>query len=214
MIIKENAKRPVNFLSRIINNLFDRIVGVIGAVIFAQIPQFIAQYMQRLGGHVDELKRIITKYTTDAQAHKLTLEAYIQKHLNSSLDIFKTTGQTMQENLIRFNNLHQSLTDLTNAAPYAKFFLFIKNIELSIAKAVYKDFTPGIPATYEGLAYAVIGIFFAIFLYYGIKKALQKILKKIVNKIKQKKTPKGPNPVNFNDQQYTQLDDFDFKGPY
>lgn len=39
---------------------FDRLIstffGLVGGLIFAQFPQFIAQYLQRLGGHIDEAR--------------------------------------------------------------------------------------------------------------------------------------------------------------
>ncbi|MCF8227335.1 MAG: DUF2937 family protein [Bacteroidales bacterium] len=42
---------------RRIDRLFTAIAGLAGGVAAGQFPQYIAQYLQRLGGHIDEARR-------------------------------------------------------------------------------------------------------------------------------------------------------------
>ncbi len=60
MMLDKNAilLAPVRF----VDSLLDRICAVLGALAFAQFPQYCAQYIQRLGGHVDEAARNMEKY--------------------------------------------------------------------------------------------------------------------------------------------------------
>ena len=44
-------------------SVLDRIISAAGALIFMQIPTFLVQYTQRLGGHVDELANLIKGIT-------------------------------------------------------------------------------------------------------------------------------------------------------
>lgn len=39
------------------DTLIDRLFCVFGAVLFCQLPEFIQQYLQRLGGRLDEARR-------------------------------------------------------------------------------------------------------------------------------------------------------------
>ena len=42
---------------RFIDTSLDRVFSILGAAAFSQVPEFIQQYLQRLGGHLDEAKR-------------------------------------------------------------------------------------------------------------------------------------------------------------
>ena len=80
-------KAPFSFLE----SLLDRIISVAGALIFAQMPAFIVQYQQRLGGHVDELKHLIGKYKSYAASNNRSLDEYINIHLQSTVKEFAST---------------------------------------------------------------------------------------------------------------------------
>lgn len=41
-----------------IDGFFSAIFGIFGGLLFAQFPQFVAQYLQRLGGHIDEARMV------------------------------------------------------------------------------------------------------------------------------------------------------------
>ena len=54
--------------------LFDRLLCVLGAVTFSQVPEFMQQYLQRLGGHLDEARRQLDRLQDAAARSGLTLE--------------------------------------------------------------------------------------------------------------------------------------------
>ena len=70
MALGNTLLKPLKFLESII----DRIVAVAGAIIFFQIPTFLVQYKQRLGGHVDELARLIKQYKSAAASNGKSVE--------------------------------------------------------------------------------------------------------------------------------------------
>lgn len=124
--------RPVGLF---FESLFDRMVSVAGALIFIQIPAFIVQYQQRLGGHVDELAFLIKKYRSAAADNGRTVEEYIGLHLQSDVKEFVSTGRIMTENIDRFTGLSSALKDLSGSKGFVKFFHFIKDIDFDIFKA-------------------------------------------------------------------------------
>jgi len=48
------------------------IVGLMGAAFFAQAPEFAQQYRQRLGGAVEELRRVVVQFDADAAQYGLS----------------------------------------------------------------------------------------------------------------------------------------------
>lgn len=166
-------KAPLLFLE----SLLDRIICVAGALIFAQLPAFIVQYQQRLGGHVDELGRIIAKYRAYAADNNRTLEEYINIHLQSNVKEFASTGRLMTENLARFNELSSALKEITDSTGIMKLVMFVKNIDMEIYRAAMKNFVPGITFNSEVILYGIIGIVVFMSVYYIIRKTIQALIK-------------------------------------
>ncbi|MCL1865724.1 MAG: DUF2937 family protein [Spirochaetes bacterium] len=161
--------KPLIFLESII----DRIVSVIGAIVFIQIPTFIVQYQQRLGGHVDELARLVKQYKSAASVNGRTVEEYIGLHLNYDVKEFVSTGKLMTDNMERFNELSLALQNLSESSGIKKFFVFLKSMDFDIFKGTYKDFVPGISFNLDSILYCIVGIIFSMLLYLLIKKSLQ-----------------------------------------
>lgn len=155
-----------------VESVTDRAVAAAGALIFMQIPSFMVQYLQRLGGHVDELRRLIGRYKAAAADNGRTLDEYIQLHIQSGVKEFASTGKLMTENLDRFNFLSNAHQQMSGATGIKKFFLFIKNSDMEIIRGTYKDFVPGISFSTDSIIYALGGIAFFMSLYLLLKKCI------------------------------------------
>lgn len=168
-------KAPLSFLE----SLLDRIVSVTGAIIFAQMPAFIVQYQQRLGGHVDELKHLIDKYRAYAASNNRTLEEYINIHVQSSVKEFASTGQLMTENLTRFNELGKALKELADSTGLVKLFMFFKNIDIEIYRGTMKNFVPGITFSTDAVLYGITGVIIFMSIYLLIRKTITFIISRV-----------------------------------
>ena len=166
-------------ISEFFESVLDRIISAAGALIFMQIPAFLVQYKQRLGGHVDELALLIKRYKAAAADNSRTIDEYIGLHLQSDVKEFVSTGKIMSENLERFTDLSAALKTLTESKGIVKFFSFLKDIEPDIFKAALKNFVPGISFNFETLFYAAAGIIFFMSVYFLIKKSLQFVIHKV-----------------------------------
>lgn len=168
-------KQPVLFLGSVL----DRVVSACGAVVFMQIPSFLVQYQQRLGGHADELSRLIKMYAVAAAQNGRTVEEYIGLHLKSGVSEFVSTGKIMTENLERYHEISEALKNLSQSKGILKLYVFIRDIQYDIFKAALKNFVPGVSFNGETLIYMLAGIIFFMGLYFILKKSLLFIIRKI-----------------------------------
>ena len=157
--------KPLKFLDGIIDRLF----AALGAVALSQFPQFYGQYMQRLGGHLDEAEQAIGQYIKAAADLNLTLEEYINEHLSSASEIFVSSGEVIQDLQNRYQSLEKSYLALQDADIYNRWFVFLREIDWTIAENTWHNFMPGVPTTVEGLTYALIGLLLGWGLYALLK---------------------------------------------
>jgi hypothetical protein len=184
---------PVRFL----DSLMDRICAVLGALFAAQFPQYLVLYLQRLGGHVDEARMNLDRYREIAKDTGLSLYQYIQ-HLLASADpaVFKT-GQKVGADFERYNQLANALRELQGAPAYKKFFIFLKDMDFSIARNTLANFTPGLPLTVEGAAYAAIGVVLGMAAYFAVSRSVIFIFKKFSSGKKKAPVMPGPGPAGW-----------------
>ncbi len=180
--------------ARFVDSILDRICAVLGALAFAQFPQYCAQYIQRLGGHVDEAARNMDRYREIAKEVGKSLYQYSQHLLNSKDPAVFKTGQKIAGDLERYDQLAAALKELQTAPAYKKFFVFIKNIDLEIARGAWENFTPGLPVTLEGAAYAAIGIVIGMIVYFCVSRLIILIVKKIATRRRQPVMGPGAHP--------------------
>jgi len=163
---------------RFFDGLLERFFSFFGGLLFGQFPHFYAQYLQRLGGHLEEARLQLTQYTQAANLHHLSLEEYIRIHLDSSNSIFNSSGKIIADLVKRFEMLEKAYLALREAPPLWRGWVFIHYRESDIILETLKDFTPGFPITWEGLSYAVIGIICFWGVYYLIKQLFKYAFKK------------------------------------
>ena len=160
--------QPFKFL----DGIADRVVAALGAVALSQFPQYYGQYLQRLGGHLDEARRTLELYSRAAAELNLTLEEYIMEHLYSGSEIFISSGEVMQELVERYEALQNAYLALQDANIYTRWLVFLREVDWSIASATWENFMPGVPTTMEGLAYAFTGLLVGWGLYALVKSLL------------------------------------------
>ena len=145
--MRKLLKYPFRFL----NGLVDRVIAVLGVVSFAQFPQFFAQYLQRLGGHLAEAQFMLVRYELTAEYFNMTLEEYIATHLQSGNEIFTSSGQLIVELVDRIKDLENSFLALT-MPQYNPVVGFSQEYDLEIVKETW-SILRRIPTTTEGLIY-------------------------------------------------------------
>lgn len=143
---------------RFLDGLADRFIGFCGGLLFGQFPHFWAQYVQRLGGHLEEARLQLAQYTQAAALNHLTLEQYIRMHLESNNKVFQSTGKIIAELVNRFEMLEKAYLAFKEAPVLWRGWVFICHWKAEIVLETWRDFTPGFPVTWEGFVFALTGM--------------------------------------------------------
>jgi hypothetical protein len=131
--------------------------GLCGGIIASQGPEYAQQYRQRLGGAIDELRQVITRFEADAQASGETRESAIVRLRSNTDDFVGRQGAAMQANVERLRNLETHRDTMIQAGPFARVALMVRDGDQDVMEAVYRDFEPALPVTEEGVLSTAIG---------------------------------------------------------
>ncbi|MDQ5979073.1 MAG: hypothetical protein QG602_2047 [Verrucomicrobiota bacterium] len=158
------------FLS-IFDSLTDRILCVVGAALFSQGPEFMQQYLQRLGGHLDEARRQLATFQKTADQAGLTLDQFISQTAANADSAVANLGGVMTDSDERVTALQTAHDALLQAALWERPFVFLRHLDTGIARATAGVYQPAVPTTAEGLIYAFAGMLFILALYHlGLKR--------------------------------------------
>ena len=132
-------------------------LGLLGGVTASQGPEFAQQYRQRLGGAIDELRQVITRFDSDAQVSGETRESAIARLRSNTDDFVSRQGAAMQANVERLGSLETHRDAMMQAGPFSRIALMMRDGDQDVMEATYRDFEPAMPVTEEGLLSTAIG---------------------------------------------------------
>lgn len=162
--------RPGQKLLAVGDTLIDRALCVVGAVLFSQAPEFMQQYLQRLGGHLDEARRQLAHFQDTAAQAGLTLDQLIQRTLVNSDSAVAQLGGVMRDTAARADTLAAAQDALQHATLLTRPFVFLRHLDVSIARGTWSIYQPAVPTTVEGLLYALAGMISLLVVYHFLLK--------------------------------------------
>ena len=149
--------------------------GLLGGLVASQGPEFSQQYRQRLGGGIDELKQVVGRFDADARASGETPQSAIARLRSNTDDLAGRQGAAMQGNLDRLGRLEAHRQQMIDAGPFGRVALMLRDGDVDILNAAYRDFEPAVPVTQEGLlstAFGFIVVWGGILLLAGFIRSL------------------------------------------
>lgn len=158
---------PLRPLGRMGESLVDRVLCVAGAVAFSQVPEFFQQYLQRLGGHLDEARLRVAQYEAVAKQSGITLRQLIDVTKAQPAEPVAKLGQVIADAETRVEALTAAEAALREASLWERPFVFLANLDTDIASGTWSVFKPAVPVTLEGLVYAGAGMVIALVIYQG-----------------------------------------------
>jgi hypothetical protein len=164
------------FLS-IFDGLLDRILCVLGAVLFSQGPEFMQQYLQRLGGHLDEARHQLGVFQDTATQSGLSIDQFIRQTAANTDPAVAKLGGVMTNTADRVSSLQSAHDALLHSTLWERPFVFVRHLDFQIARATGTVFKPAVPTTLEGLTYALTGMLVVLALYHFVLKRLLRLLK-------------------------------------
>ena len=128
--------------------------ALIAGLIGSQGPEFAQQYRQRIGGALDELKRIVAQFQSEAANQGLgASEAASRLEQNSDV-LARERGQDMVAILERERRLQAQLDAMASAGPIARLYVMVKDWDPAIARRTLDAYEPAAPVTLEAAAAA------------------------------------------------------------
>jgi hypothetical protein len=131
--------------------------GLFGGVVASQGPEFAQQYRQRLGGAIDELRRVVARFHDDASATGQSRDAALSQLRQNPDRLISLQGEAMRANVQRLERLERQRQSFVEAGPFGRLTLLLREGDTDLARAAYHDFEPAVPATNEGLIAALLG---------------------------------------------------------
>lgn len=159
--------------------------GILGAVVASQGPEFAQQYRQRLGGAVDELRRVVARFDEDARATGQSRETAVAELRRNPDRLTSLQGEAMRGNLERLERLERQRQAFLDAGPFSRLTLLLREGDVDIASAAYRDFEPALPATNEGLVAALIGLLVG----YGLSRLIGVPLRRLFTRRRPRPAP-------------------------
>ncbi|MCF6443900.1 DUF2937 family protein [Nereida sp. MMG025] len=130
-------------------------LGLCGGALTAQFPEYAQQYVQRLGGAVDELNRVVEDFDTSAREFGLTRAAALEAMAGS--DFVGQRSKDMSATIARADRLQADLAALQGASTTQKLLHFPRLTDPDIAKAAWHSFEPAVQLTPQGILFAFAG---------------------------------------------------------
>ena len=139
-------KRPIRLLA-----------ALAGAVLLSQFPAFYDQYLQRLGGRLDQARIESARIVEAARQENLSLAAYIEVFLRNADSPVRRQGRVMQAQYAELVRLESDFAALREAPIAARPLRFASHANKDIAVKALEDYQPAVPLGLEGMSYALAG---------------------------------------------------------
>ncbi len=132
-------------------------IGLLSALAASQAPEFAQQYRQRIGGAIDELRRVIERFDESARASGLSRADAIRRLEAQTDPVAQRQGPAMAEVADRLARLERQRDEAASAGPFGRLAVLARGFDPALARATYLDFEPAWPATTEGLVMGAVG---------------------------------------------------------
>lgn len=140
-----------------IARLLSGLGALAGGALSSQLPEFTQQYLQRLGGQLDQLRRLTENLRSDAAAEGLTLRGYVELFVNSDTSAHRRAGQRMLELVQDYEAIRSAHDALIAATPLLRPTVLLRHVDPELAQATFDAYNPALPLTTSGAIYALIG---------------------------------------------------------
>ncbi|MFK8026639.1 MAG: DUF2937 family protein [Gammaproteobacteria bacterium] len=177
----------------IIKGLLDRVLFAVGVLLFMQVPHFIDQYTQSLGGYYQAQVTHLAQYQEIAnKQHQGDLDALIREFMSSDKASVRETGINISESRAQAKSVQDDLYVLDHQPLAVKLMHLATGTRYSIAQQTLTHYKPGVPFSIESVVCALLGgvlmsVLFNSFLF--TPKLLSRKPKKVASETKKRIEP-------------------------
>ena len=144
----------MGWIARKVDSLAGAVFATAGAICLSQFQSFVHQYLQRLGGHVDEARQQLEALNAGDRFAGLTDAA---------------RELVVSESAARIDQMIQAGDAIRSAGLLARPFAFVTHVERDIVWRTLADFQPALPLDSQSLIYAACGLVFGLLVWELVK---------------------------------------------
>jgi hypothetical protein len=141
----------------IIGRILALAIGLFAGLAASQGPEFAQQYRQRIGGAIDELRRVVASFDENARAEGVSREQMIARFRTNEDPAVKRDADDKDQIVDRLQRLERQRDAVANAGQFERLAVLARGFDGQLARATYLDFEPAWPATTEGLVIGGLG---------------------------------------------------------
>lgn len=132
-----------------------------GAIVSSQFPEFSAQYRQRLGGAMEELRAIVADFDRSAARNGLSRDDALARYGAAGEPFLRDQGASANATLRRYEQLASQRERLQTTAPVMRPVVVLSGPDRRVMEGAWRDFEPAVPVTPAGFVWAALGFFIA-----------------------------------------------------
>ena len=133
------------------------VLSLLPALLFAQIPEIVQQYRQRLGGAADELSVIVRNFEEDARRSGYDRMSALGVMLKNPERLVREQGQRMEGYVRRLDRLTEQQSALANGVTVAAVVAVSFNYDQTIMAQAWDAYSPAFPTTLTGAVFGIMG---------------------------------------------------------
>lgn len=131
--------------------------GVAAALAAGQAPEFAQQYRQRLGGAIEEMQAVVSRFDEDAARSGLSRAEALALYSESAEAFFRDRGTSMREAIARYESLVAQVQRMSAMEPIARPLALLRDYDDRLMQGAWRDFEPALPITPHGLVWSAAG---------------------------------------------------------
>ncbi|TDW27034.1 DUF2937 family protein [Rhizobium azibense] len=133
------------------------VMALLGGVVFSQGPEFAQQYRQRIGGALDELRKIVEAFDSQAVRNGLDRQEALSVYAASPEVFLRNQGDAMRRIFERYDRLSAQQRELLLEPPVTRPLVLLRRPDLTLATKTWNDFVPAVPVDLAGLIWGAAG---------------------------------------------------------
>jgi hypothetical protein len=137
-------------------------ISIVAALFATQLPEYLQQYAQRLGGAADELARIVGHFDDDSRRSGYQRAEALKIMKSNPERLFKEQAARMEDHISRLERINEQQQALRSGVSVSSAFAVLLNYDPVIAQKTYDNFSPALPFTFTSLAFGSIGFLFSL----------------------------------------------------
>ncbi len=140
----------------------------------SQLPEFGQQYRQRLGGAVDELRRVAASFDQDASNNGLDRPAALAEMSRNPSGLVQDRAASMSETMERLGDLEAQQQAFRDAGAFGRLYTLTTHFDPPLVNATWQDYEPAVPVTSEGFVAAGGGFLATLLLLLGLGRLVRR----------------------------------------